>query len=304
MIKMTEFQIAEASQLDWYHALDFGDYQTVGRVTTLPHNVTLFGVMDMLRNIDVRGKVCLDIGPAHGLISHGLAMRGANVTAVNIGGAKPRQFSLAEEIYGHAIEYISPLSLENCPKRFGRGSLDLIVCAGVMYHLLNPADVFFRLRPLLKKNGLLIMETVYAHDVKEPVILFNSETGAFRQPTTYFIPSATALHGMAKLASFDVVASRHNSPARYSLTGKAVLPHEVQNRTEFCATCHEVDFEDPLFNLSMLNNVEESTIVYMGERGHKHIDVSTYIPDFPSHPKSILNPLGSRIKAHLADSKL
>lgn len=293
---LTEAQFKLAQQLKWYHALDFGNYQAVGRISPpFPPNVTLFGVMDMLSGMDVAGMSCLDIGPAHGLISFGLALKGANVTAINIGGSKPPQIALGEEALGVRIDYRSPVSLAEAPAVFPEGSFDLIVCAGVMYHLLNPADVFFRLRPLLKRNGLLVMETVYAADVKEPVLVLNSEAGSFPQPTTYFLPSASALTGLAKLACFDVEATRVNSPRRFSLIGRAVLPDEVSQRSALCAVMHKTGFEDPMFQIAALSRAAESPIRYNGTRGHKAIDVTTYVPDFPPHPKAVTNPVGQML---------
>lgn len=304
-VPISDAQRDAADRLSWFHSLEFGDCQTVGRFNPpFPPNVTLFGVMDLLNGIDVTGMRCLDVGPAHGLISFGLALRGAFVTAINIGGAKPPQISLAEEIYGVDLDYISPLSLEQSPNRFAAASFDLIICAGVMYHLLNPADVFFRLRPLLKRNGLLLMETVFAHDQKDPVFFLNTESGSFRQPTTYFLPSASALTGIAKLACFDVLATRVNSPIRFSLLGRAAMPEEVSDRTDFCQLCHETGFEDPLFSIANLAGALTSEIQFRGERGHKLLDVMSFTPDFPSHPKCIVSPVGSRILPHLKDSKL
>lgn len=290
---LTQEQIDRANALQWFHALEFGSHQTVGRfASTTPPNVTLFGVLDLLAGIDVKGLRCLDVGPAHGLISFGLALKGAQVSAIDVVSPESPQINLAQEIYGVNIDRRSPVSLETSPTVFEPGTFDLIVCAGVMYHLLNPADTFFRLRPLLKRNGLLVMETAYAKDREDPVLVLNSETGTDKQPTTYFLASGSAIRGLAKLACFDVLGTRESSPSRFALAGRAVLPEEVKDRAEHCIAMHDKGFEDPLFRLAALNSVPESTIGFHAEPGHKKIDVKTYIPDFPSHPKQIVNPVG------------
>ena len=296
--KLTPEHIRLANSLAWYHALEFGEYQTIGRIAPPnPPNMTLFGVMDILSNIDVSGFKCLDVGPAHGLVSFGLALRGGIVTAINIGGAKPPQIRLAEEIYGVELEYLSPVSLEQAPRVFQPATFDLIVCAGVMYHLLNPADVFFRLRPLLKRNGLLVVETVYEPNRNDPVLVLNSETGKFNQPTTYFIPTAEAIRGLARLSCFNILATRANSPVRFSLIGRAVLPDEVEVSTELLKKMLAMKFEDPLFDTGALGNAPSSRIRYGGAHGHMHLDVKSYAPSFPSHPVRIVNPLGKPITA-------
>lgn len=292
---LTDEQLKKADQLRWYHSLDFGEYQTRGRFSIdTPPNFTLFGVMDILENIDVSGMSCLDTGPAHGLISFGLALRGARVVAANIGNGCPPQFSLAEKIYGVEIDYRHGVSVELCDKEFNSGSFDLIVVAGVMYHLLNPADIFFRLRKLLKRDGLMLIETVYAPNFKDPILLVNSECDfPFPQPTTYFIPSESALHGMAKLASFEILASRTSDANRYALLVKATLPEEVSGRSDMCKKMHDLNFEDPLFNLfDLRNQIALSDIKYTGIIGAKRIDCKSFIPKFPTHPNAIKNPIG------------
>lgn len=295
MTYLTDKQCARANALRWYHAIDFGSHQSIGRTKPpIPPNLTLFGVMDMLSHIDLNGMKCLEVGPAHGLISIGLALKGGVVTACDIGGGKPPQIILSEEVFGVNIDYRYPISLEKVPTEFERGSFDLIVCAGVMYHLINPADVFFRLRPLLKNNGIIVIETAYAASIKEPVLVLNSEAALLTQPTTYFLPSASAVVGMAKLACLDVLATRASYPSRFALVGRAVPAESVGNRGDFLKKIHATRFEDPMFRLEDLPSqlMSSSNIDYTGEFGHREIDVYSFIPDFPPHPKAIVNPVG------------
>ena len=262
-ILLSESQIAIANELSWYHALDFGDYQTIGRISPpLPPNVTLFGVMDILSGINVSGMKCLDVGTAHGLISLGLALEGANVSATDVGAPVSKQITLASEIYGVSIDYRAPVYLENISQEFEPGSFDLIICAGVMYHLLSPADVFIRLRPLLKQNGLLVIESAFAKAAKEPVLVLNSETGDFTEPTTYFLPSISAIEGLARLACLDILSTRGCSPSRFALIGKAVLPHEVRNRTEQCKKIHSFGISLGAFTILKFCHLISGVLLY------------------------------------------
>lgn len=283
----------QASQLRWYHAIDFGDFQTAGRYPDAPPNFTLFGVFDMLADLDVKGMRVLEIGSAHGVVSIGLAMRGAQVTACDIGGGKPPQIRLQEEAFGVSIDYRHPVPLESVGQHFLSGSFDLIVCAGVMYHLINPADVFFRLRPLLKRDGLLVMESVFSLH-KDPVISVNSETGELGQVTTYFLPSRSALEGMARLACFDALATRINSPQRFSMTAKAVVPEEIRNRPPMCKKIHDFGkFEDPMFPTAHFADAPKSAIRYTGSEGHRDIDLRTFEARFAPSPVRLTNPIGA-----------
>lgn len=292
---LTAAQLQVAEALEWYHAFDFGDHQTIGRLPPpLPPNATLFGVMELLQSIDVAGMRCLEVGPAHGLISIGLAMRGANVTAIDIGGKKPPQIKLAEEFFDVLIEYKPGVALADTTLEFAPATFDLIVCAGVMYHLLNPSDVFIRLRPLLKRNGLLLMESAHAAKVKEPVLVLNTEVGMFAEPTTYFLPSASAIQGLARLACFDIMATRFCVPSRYTLLGRATLPDDVRDRSEQCKKVHAFGISDPSFRLEMIAGAANSEIAYRGVGGHAVVDVFAFSPNFPPHPKKIDQPIGRR----------
>lgn len=296
MVGLTEEQAALASSLKWYHAFDFGSHQTAGRFDPdTPPNRTLFGVMDLLNGIDVQGMTVLEVGPAHGLISIGLAMRGADVTAIDIGGlGKGPQWNLAEEVFGVSVQRLSPVSLESAPSRFDAASFDMIICAGVMYHLLNPADAFIRLRPLLKRDGLLVVESAYAAKATEPVLILNSEAGLFSEPTTYFLPSASFMTGFAKLACLDVLATRVCSPARFTLIGKAVPPNEVSDRTPACQKIHDFGLTDPAFSFAGLSAAPRSEIRYTGRRGHRIVPKDEVI-DFPPHPKAMINVIGKGV---------
>ena len=291
---ISDDQIEKAKRMRWYHALDFGAVQTRGRFKPpSPPNMTLFGVMDLLRDVDVTAMKCLDIGPAHGLISFRFALKGAQVTAINIAEKKPPQIELAEEIFDVSIDYRTPISLEQVRHHFADATFDLIVCAGVMYHLINPADVFFRLRHLLKRRGLLVAETVYQPNSTEPVLVLNSEAYNFPQPTTYFIPTASALTGMAKLACFNTLATRSNSPSRFSMICRADLPDEILDRSTGCEMMHNSGIEDPSFQINALQSAPQSTIVYSGFDGHRDIDVRNHTPDFAPHPKVMNNVVGA-----------
>lgn len=294
--ELTDDQIARANAMTWYHAIDYGSHQTRGRFAEeKPQNMTLFGVMDLLAGVDLSGKKCLDIGPAHGLISIGMALAGASkVSAINLGAGRPPQITFSEEVFGVDVDYHPGVPLEDVGKVFEPGSLDVIVCAGVMYHLLNPADVFFRLRPLLRHGGLLVMETVAVVDDEPARFILNSERDDYMQPSTYFLPNPAMLAGLARLSCFETLATRVNSPQRYAMIGRAVLPDEVSDRTELCVNMHNLGFEDPLFDLDQLAPAAEPAIEFTGETGHKRIDVNTFQPQFAPHPNQIVNPIGKR----------
>lgn len=164
-----------------------------------------------------------------------------------------------------------------------------------MYHLLNPSDVFFRLRPLLKRDGLLLMQSAYAAKEKEAVLRVNCQSEDNHHPTTYFLPSASAIRGLAHLACLDILATRHNSPSRFTLLGRGTVPEEVRGRTDTCKEMHRVNFEDPAFNLRMLEGVPTSRILYRGSCGHEDIDINQFSTQFPTQPIGFDKVLGKNL---------
>jgi hypothetical protein len=126
---------------------------------------------------------------------------------------------------------------------------------------------------------------------KAPVLHVNTETSTIPETSTYFVPSPSASVGLAKLACFDVLATRSCSPSRFGLVGRAVDPDDVRNRTDLCRKIHERGFTDPAFHLPELSQ-ETSSIEYTGEVGHMNVDVQKYVPNFPPHPRAITNPIG------------
>lgn len=296
---LTPEQVERANQMRWYHAIDFGSHQTCGRFDPAqPPNMTLFGVMDLLAGLDLGSQRCLDVGPAHGLISLGMGLAGAaSVSAINVGGPnKAPQITFAEEVFDLDIAYHGGVALEQVGSVFEPGSLDVIVCAGVMYHLLNPADVFFRLRPLLRHGGMLVIETVAVVDDEPARFILNSERDDYPQPSTYFLPNPAMLAGLAKLSSFETLATRVNSPRRYSMLCQAVEPNEVSERTPLTVAMHDLGFEDPLFDLDALAAPALAPLEFTGTRGHQKINVREFTPDFAPHPKDVTNPIGISFK--------
>ena len=286
-----------AAELQWFHAIDFGDFQSCGRQhDNIPKNETTYGAFDLLKDIDLEGQDCLDIGTFDGLLAFGLKLKGArNVTAVD--SFERETFQLSRELLGLDIEYLPNVQSRNLVESVSGRRFDFIACNGIVYHMLFPLSAFLYNRLIIKRYGLFMVDTqIAAPKFKEPVLMLNTEADrCLREPSTYFLPNPAAVLGMMKLACFDVLAVRHHKKrSRMTVLGRAVAPSEVRGRTELCQVIHERDFSDHEFQLSDVGFDSEPTseILYRGPEGEKTIDTKKYVPCFPPHPADSLRNQG------------
>ncbi len=231
--------IEEAKTLNWFHAIDLGDYKTPPRsnARAVP-NATLLPVWAFLTHIDVTGKRCLDIGAADGLVSFVLKARGAS-HVIATDGVRRRTFEIARELLGLDVEYWHDVRDIDLPKRLEPETFDLIVMAGFIYHLFAPLSAIAACRRALKPGGLLIIETVYTGG-DEPACFLNTEMDPplTDQRSTYWVGTPSAIRGMLKLACFDIFASASLGAlltsgriGRIGFVARSVAPADVNDRT-------------------------------------------------------------------------
>ena len=136
--------IEEADSMPWFHAIDFGDYTSRGRFPqgTTP-NSTLLPVFHFLRDLDVTDRDCLDIGTADGIVAFSLKQRGAR-RVVGADGGPRRQFEIARQLLGIDVEYDSRFPDTEFDRRFPPGTFDVVVMAGLIYHLFGPLNAIAR----------------------------------------------------------------------------------------------------------------------------------------------------------------
>lgn len=211
----------------WFHSIDFGAFASSGRFPPgQPQNITLYGAFELLQAMNLQGSRLLDIGTMDGIVAYGSHKLGADVVAVD--AHDNPAFHLARELVGLPIEHHPNVQVADLVEKFGRGSFDVIVCAGVIYHMLMPMQAFTEPRKMLRDGGYLILETPYDHTEERAVLRFNGIEKVVAEPLTYFVPSRSALVGMAMLSGFKLIATRAlMGPRRITLLLKAVSRAEL-----------------------------------------------------------------------------
>lgn len=139
------------------------------------------------------------------------------------------------------------------------------------------------------------MKARSAGNSTDPVLVLNTETAEFAEPTTYFLPTPAAITGLAKLACFDVLATRTCTPSRFALVGRASLPDEVQNRSAQLRKVHEFGISDIAFQAKHLDAAAASAIRYAGTLDYREIDMHSFATLFPSQPNHDQPPLGTEV---------
>jgi len=127
-------------------------------------------VLEEIRKIDLRGKRVLDLGCRDGLFAF---------EAEKLGSAEV--FGIDNDISKPAVEFLIPffksavkmfeLNLFDLrPERFGR--FDVVIFAGVLYHLRYPFWALKIIRDLLNDNGKLIIETAVWRGDRNHAVLY------------------------------------------------------------------------------------------------------------------------------------
>ncbi len=274
------------SERRWFHSIDVGEFATSGRFKPgEPQNITLYGFMDLVKDMDLKGMTVLDVGAADGLASFGMKALGAEAVHSTNAGSR-HNFQTLHDILGmEGIEYYDDTQVKDLMSIFNRGQFDLILCAGVIYHMLNPVSAFSTCRKLIKDGGLFILETPCDRHEERAAIFINSETEMLQEKFTYSIPSKAALIALMKLFSFEVLAIRTlKSPYRVTVLAQAVAPNQISDKTEHLRRIHAADFCDHEFSLARDLSSNRSSIVPPAHLGDEVIDPTVYEPRFPFHP--------------------
>ncbi|MFW5740766.1 MAG: class I SAM-dependent methyltransferase [Myxococcota bacterium] len=280
-------------QRAWFHAIDLGG----GRVTpgrfdaTTPPNYTLFGLFDLIRHVELSKATCFDVGTMDGLAAFVLAGLGArHVVACDMA---PREtFQWARDQLGYEqIEYRTPVAALDLPELVAGDRPDLLVMAGVLYHVFDPLSVLVAARESLRREGLLIVETIFLRDEPGPRMLFNPcDATARRLPYSniYWLPSKAALHGMLALAGFEVVATRIVN-ARLTVLARARRPHEMESEHPLIRQAHRCrphpHYEAADFHAMQRDREPPARVRYEGPTGERFLYRAYYEPQVPHQPR-------------------
>lgn len=106
------------------------------------------------------GRKVLDVGCGGGLLSEGMAQRGAHVTGIDMGEAPLSVARLHGLESGVKVEYRQVPVEELAADPEHTGQYDVITCLEMLEHVPNPASIIQACAKLLKPGGDLFVSTI------------------------------------------------------------------------------------------------------------------------------------------------
>lgn len=202
--------LAERAQYGWGHTIDFGPFVQPGLLGTKYQKIVgAFDQLDWWRT-DLSEMRTADVGAFTGGIAAIMAERGAEaVYAVDEVPEHAQQAALVAEAFGlHALVTVDS-SLYDLPDVIEPESLDLIVCAGVLYHLSDMLVGLIRLQQLLKPGGVLLLETNAVEDFERSYANYGRFVGGM-----WWQPTARCVADMCEHAGLTEASLHFLQPGR------------------------------------------------------------------------------------------
>jgi tRNA (mo5U34)-methyltransferase len=200
----------EIARIKWFHSIDLGN----ALITD--------GVIDVARSLrqyqlpaDLTGKTFLDIGAWDGAFSFEAERRGAKrVLATDwfiwkgMGWGSKLGFETARRALHSKVEDLTIDVYDLYPQTIGKW--DVVLFAGVLYHLQNPRLALERVASVTRE--LLIVETaIDFRFCSRPAIAFYPDRELNDDPTNWCAPNISALTGMLQSCGFKQVRVVHKT---------------------------------------------------------------------------------------------
>ncbi len=110
--------------------------------------------------VSLAGKRALDVGCGGGLLSEGMAQRGAHVTGIDMGEAPLAVARLHGMESGVNVDYQQITVEELAQDSEHAGQYDVVTCLEMLEHVPDPASVIKACAAMLKPGGHLFVSTI------------------------------------------------------------------------------------------------------------------------------------------------
>jgi tRNA (mo5U34)-methyltransferase len=195
--------------LPWFHSIDLGNgLVTPGRARL----ADLKAMADAIFDETLAGKTILDIGCCDGFYSFEAHRRGAQrvVATDHFIWQDPRcreSFELARHIIAPSMEAHDLDIPELTPEKIG--TFDLVLFAGVLYHLRHPLQMLEHIS-LLATETLVVETHLDAIESQRPAMTFYPGSELNKDPSNWWGPNQACVEAMLRDVGFPVVTFQHN----------------------------------------------------------------------------------------------
>ncbi|MFV8570660.1 bifunctional 2-polyprenyl-6-hydroxyphenol methylase/3-demethylubiquinol 3-O-methyltransferase UbiG [Marinobacter sp. SBS5] len=110
--------------------------------------------------VSLAGKRVLDVGCGGGLLSEGMALRGAHVTGIDMGEAPLQVAKLHGLESGVKVDYRQTTIEDLARDPEHAGQYDAVTCLEMLEHVPNPASVIKSCAAMLRPGGHLFVSTI------------------------------------------------------------------------------------------------------------------------------------------------
>lgn len=202
----------------WRHRIEVAP----GILTPGKVGLELFESFDLPQ--DLHGKSVLDVGAWDGLCSFEAERRGAaSILATDVWRDAPenadywnlvRQGSLgfltAHEILGSRVEWMNLSVYDICPET--TGVFDLVIFAGVLYHLQHPFLALQRLCGVTREVMVVESHVVHVREVSStPLAVFYGRSKFADNPSNWWGPTVDCVQEMLLAAGFADTEVTHTN---------------------------------------------------------------------------------------------
>jgi len=200
---MDQATIAEINAIKWMHTIDLGDgVVTAGK---WPRNPRIAAAFD---RIGFGGKKVLDVGTCNGLWSFEAERRGASEVhsvdfLTHVGYWCAPGYRLAHRLLDSKAIYNPDVNVYDIDK-LGVRDFDIVVFAGLYYHLKNPLLALARARSVLKAGGYIIVEGPVLLNQQGAVAQF-LYTNYGRDRSNWWEPSEQCLREWIECSRFRIL---------------------------------------------------------------------------------------------------
>ena len=140
----------------WYHRIGLGDdLVTPGVERYEPFQAP---VLERLRRVPLRGRRVLDLGARDGLFAFEAERLGASDVVALDNNPSTGARDVVAPALGSSVRFVARNLLDVTPGEIG-GPFDVVLLAGVLYHLRDPFTGLRRVAALAEEGGTLIIET-------------------------------------------------------------------------------------------------------------------------------------------------